>query len=142
MDIFDNRMYLIVQDVKSNSTTTQDPNDDQREITTIKSTVGESVWRILKITSSHNGHTVAHELFHNLIHNHINAPLDLAHQIDPNNQAPGHKTAGGIFYPKNQTEGTKLRDINQKNIQDALKTLPETGRVDPDVYTPFLPFIT
>lgn len=88
-------------------------------------------WRLLHLTSSRKGHTIAHELFHNLLHNHKNAPDDIKNQIDPKNQKPGHKKAGGIFVYGDASDGTKEEDIKQKNIQDVLRTLPEKKAENP-----------
>jgi hypothetical protein len=105
---------------------------------------GASNWRILNITNSRSGHTIAHELFHNLTHNHKNAPVDIKTQIDPNNQKPGHKRAGGIFVYADASDGTKTEDINQQNIQNVLRSLPEksspassTNSSTPSSNTPF-----
>jgi hypothetical protein len=96
--------------------------DDVRITST---TEGRSSWRMLKITSEHDGHTIAHELGHNLTHNHVNAPFRIRTQIDPNNQAKGHNEAGGIFtYPNNITGKTE-EDLSQDNIQDILLSVPE-----------------
>jgi len=119
-DIQDNRMFLLMQDEKDLGIVTDaDGNEYQA------SSPGESSWRVYKISSSRNGHNQAHELLHNLIHNHKNAPDDLKNQIDPKNQKEGHKKAGGIFIYEDARDGTKTEDINQKNIQDILRTVPE-----------------
>jgi len=125
-DIQDNRMVLLMQDEKDLGIVTDAEGNEYQAVSP-----GESSWRIYKISSSRNGHTQAHEILHNLIHNHKNAPEDLKNQIDPNNQKEGHKKAGGIFIYEDARDGTKKEDINQKNIQDILRTVPEKEKANP-----------
>ena len=127
-DIQDNRMFLMMQDEKDLGIVT-DADGNEYQV----SSPGESSWRVYRISSSRNGHTQAHELFHNLIHNHKNAPEDLKNQIDPKNQKEGHKKAGGIFVYEDARDGSKTEDINQKNIQDVLRTVPEKEKEKPVV---------
>jgi RHS repeat-associated protein len=119
-DIQDNRMFLKLENQTDLGIITDaDGNEFQ------KTKQGASNWRFYNITNSRDGHTLAHELFHNLTHNHKNAPIDIQTQIDPSNQKPGHKAAGGIFIYEDARDGSKKENINQKNIQDVLRSLPE-----------------
>ncbi len=86
---------------------------------------GGSVTGVLKITDAEDSHNATHELFHNFIHNHPNASEALSKQIDPKDQETGHKEAGGIFVYENKVTGTQKQNLNQKNINDALNTVPE-----------------
>lgn len=85
---------------------------------------GSSVYAIIRV-SPKDSHNQTEELFHNLIHNHQNASETNKKLIDPTNPEPGHKEAGGIFIYQNDVTGTKQEDLNQKNIDDALTTIPE-----------------
>jgi len=53
-----------------------------------------------------------------------NASEETKKLIDPSNQEPGHLKSGGIFVYKNVDKGIKEQGLNQKNISDALKTMP------------------
>jgi hypothetical protein len=86
---------------------------------------GSAEWRRLNLTSSGNSHNAAHELFHNFIHNHVNNSSSTSpayrRQI---NSFQGHLNAGGIFIREDARHGTKLKNINQKNIVEMLIVLP------------------
>jgi RHS repeat-associated protein len=87
--------------------------------------VGSSSFRRYNLTSASNSHNAGHELFHNLIHNHSNNPLSTSPQYRGTvNSDPGHTAATGIFVRKNDSTGTKIQNINTKNLIDALLTLP------------------
>ncbi|GAA3945144.1 hypothetical protein GO495_31090 [Chitinophaga oryziterrae] len=120
----DPRMYLIMEDEKIVETKTG-KDADGNDVVYTATQQGASSWRVLHLTSSRRGHTMAHELFHNLMHNHKNAPADITNQIDRNNQKLGHKKAGGIFIYQDDNTGDKEENINQMNIQDMLRSLPE-----------------
>lgn len=128
-NIQDNRMFLKMENETDLGVVT---DADGNEFQKIKQ--GASSWRVYNITNSRDGHTIAHELFHNLTHNHKNAPTDIQTQIDPSNQKPGHKAAGGIFIYEDARDGSKTENINQKNIQDVLRSLPEEEK--PKTETP------
>ena len=131
-NIQDKRMFLKMEDETDLGIIT---DADGNEFQKIKQ--GASSWRVYNVTSSRDGHTIAHELFHNLTHNHKNAPSDIKNQIDPTNQKPGHKAAGGIFVYEDASDGSKTENINQKNIQDVLRTLPEEEKqksTDPSLH--------
>ena len=85
---------------------------------------GGSSTGILKLSST-DAHNGIHELFHNFIHNHQNASEANKTIIDPKDQESGHKKAGGIFIYENQNTGTKKENLNQKNVNEAVNTLPE-----------------
>jgi len=134
-NIYDPVMALkIAKDESDTKTIVVD--GEEMEQTTKK--LAQSHWRSLEVTDTKLSHSIFHELFHNLTHNHKNAPKDLKTQIDPKNQAPGHNEAGGIFAYANEITGETTKNLSKKNIQDALRTVPETvsPRQTPDVVIP------
>jgi len=79
----------------------------------------------LDLTDSRNGHNATHELFHNFVHNHSNNSQSNSTMYRTYiNSMKGHTDAGGIFERRNDLLGTKLHNLNQKNVNDALLTLP------------------
>jgi len=101
-----------------------------------ETTQGATTTGVTRITDVNDDHTNTHELWHNLTHRHPDAPDDLKNQIDPNNQMPGHKAAGGIFIYADDRDGTKTEHLNQKNVDDALRTVPERSPTSTTVTTP------
>lgn len=51
-------------------------------------------------------------------------PIDIANQIDWKNQEQEHYEAGGIFIYPNEKLNRKTMPLNQRNVDDALRTLP------------------
>ncbi len=85
---------------------------------------GKSVYGRQSLISVFDIHSAMHELCHNLIHNHQNAknvnPDLFSDDIKKVEEA--HRQEDGIFiYEMN---GNKRQNINQKNIDDILNTIP------------------
>ncbi len=125
-DPLNSNIYLFKNEVKVSSLKDKNgntmTNSEGEEM--IATTVGGSQPLMLGLFNK-DSHTATHELFHNLIHNHQNASLFNKTLINPADQRLGHKLADGIFIYNDPTTNTVTKDLNQKNINDALDTVPE-----------------
>jgi hypothetical protein len=115
----------LLKDAKGNALT----DDEGNELSS--SVVGGAVPLMLGLINP-DSHTATHELFHNFIHNHQNASEKNKTIINPANQRAGHKAAGGIFIYNDPVTNTKTENLNQKNINDAIETLPEKSATTSD----------
>ncbi len=88
---------------------------------------GYSFTGFLGVADFEDTHNQTHELWHDLFHNHPNAPAEVKYAISRLTAEKDHYNAGGIWIYANIPKGITREDLNQKNVSDVLRVLPETG---------------